>query len=78
MKIRTKQEVEEFQNAVNQCSGKVWLVAPNGKQYDLKSDVQQYLGIASLIGEGSEDMELFTSDFNDEMIMMDVYGRLSA
>ena len=78
MKITTKQEVEAFQNAIDQCSGKVWLVAPNGKQYDLKSDVERYLGIASLISENGEDMELFTSDYNDDMIMMELYGKLSA
>ena len=78
MKITNKQQVEAFQNAIDQCSGKVWLVSPEGKQYDLKSDTERYLGLASLISENGEEMELFTSDYNDEMIMMDLYGKLTA
>jgi hypothetical protein len=78
MKITNKREVEAFQKAIDECKGKVWLVAPDGRRYDLKSDIERYLGIASLISDNGEEMELFTSDYNDEMIMMNLYGELTA
>ncbi len=75
MKIRTQQDIEALQAALNRCSRTVWLIGPDGEQYDLKSDRELHQGIDRLTGDDSEAMELFTSNYADEMVMMEFYSR---
>ena len=75
MKIRTQQDIEAFMAALARCSRTVWLIGPNGEQYDLKSDWELHQGIDRLTEDGSEAMELFTSNYPDEMVMMEFYSR---
>ena len=78
MKIRSMKEIAEFNEAVERCSRNVWLVAPNGERFDLKSERGLCRGLARLIEDDREEMELFTEGYEDEMIMMDLYRRLTA
>ncbi len=73
--IRTEQDIVLFEKAVNSCRRSVWLVAPNGKQFNLKNTQERYSGIAMLLKDKFGEMELFTSCPEDEMIMMDFYGK---
>ena len=75
MMIRTKQDIHAFEKAIDRCNNSVWLVSPEGEQYDLKSDMERYLGIARLIQDQKNEMELFAATYADEMIMMDFYRR---
>ena len=75
MKIRTQQDVEALQAALDRCSRTVWLIGPGGEQYDLKSDRELHQGIDRLSGDEGENMELFATNYADEMVMMEFYSR---
>lgn len=74
MILRTEKDVASFEEVVNNCRRIVWLVAPNGKQFNLKSLEDRYNGIAMLLKDKFGEMEIFTSCPEDEMLMMDFYG----
>ncbi len=73
MLIRTEQDIIPFENAVKKCRRPVWLVSPDGEYYNLKNIQEFYLGIAKLLKDKHGEMEIFTSCFEDEKIMMDFY-----
>lgn len=75
MMIRTEKDAASFEEAVNSCRRVVWLVAPDGKQFNLKSEQDRQAGIAMLLKDKFGEMEIFASCPEDEMIMMDFYGR---
>ncbi len=75
MMIKTEQDIALFEQAVNCCRRAVWLVTPNGTQLNLKNTQERYSGIAMLLKDRYGEMEIFTSCPEDEMIMMDFYGR---
>ena len=75
MKIRNQQDVEALRAALNRCRRSVWLVTPSGEQVDLKSDRELHRGIDLLSESDADSMELFASNYADEMVMMDYYSR---
>ena len=75
MKIRTRQDMDAFQAALDKCSETVWLIGPGGEQFDLKSDRELPQGLGRLIRDDADTMELFASNYADEMVMMDFYSR---
>ena len=78
MKIRTHQDMEAFRAALDKCSRTVWLIGPDGEQYDLKSDRELRQGLERLTEDDAEVMELFASNYADEMVMMDFYSHHAA
>ena len=48
----------------------VFLVSSDGTQYNMKSADQNKAGMARWIRDFSHEMEIYTCDFEDEMIMM--------
>jgi hypothetical protein len=78
MKIRTHQDMEAFKDAIEKCSRTVWLIGPDGEQYDLKSDRELRQGLERLTEDDAEVMELFASNYADEMVMMDFYSHHAA
>ena len=75
MKIRTRQDMDAFRAALDKCSETVWLIGPGGEQYDLKSDRELRQGLVRLARDDAEAMELFASNYADEMVMMEFYSR---
>ena len=45
-------DVDEFEELLDQCSGKVELVSKEGDRVDLKGRMGQYLSLASMISNG--------------------------
>ena len=78
MKIRTHQDMEAFKDAIEKCSRTVWLIGPDGEQYDLKSDRELRQGLERLTEDDAEVMERFASNYADEMVMMDFYSHHAA
>lgn len=66
MKIKNIKEVEEFIKTVDSCQGNVFLKSIYGDNYNLKSKLSQYVGIGAIIGNHSEDLELFCDNKEDE------------
>lgn len=66
--------VEAFQEAINRCSGSVWLEdKTNGDKLDLKSTFSQYLAIGRLIEDQNENLELFARNREDEQIILEFF-----
>ncbi len=78
MKIRSMREIEAFNEALDRCTRNVWLVAPDGERFNLKSERERCRGLARLIEDENEELELFADGYEDEFIMMELYRRLSA
>lgn len=66
MKIRNIKEAEEFIKTVDSCKGEVYLTSQYGDKFNLKSKLSQYVGIATLIGEHADALELWCDDKEDE------------
>ena len=68
MTIRNNEEKEMFENAIDRCQQAVWLITPEGRQYDLKTPDGRDQGIAIMeSARGYQEPELFTTCFEDEM-----------
>ena len=59
MKFKKAIEVDEFMRTVQSCEGEVWIESPMGDKYVLKSVFSQYIAMAALLTEKSEELELF-------------------
>ncbi len=59
MKLKNITEIEDFIDAVDSCKRNVWLESPEGDKYNLKSKFSQYLGLAALLSEKGEFLELY-------------------
>ena len=70
MTTRTQNDVRNFNEAINKCRMPVFLVSSDGTQYNMKSADQNAAGMARWIRDFSHEMEIFTCDLEDEMIMM--------
>ena len=70
MTTRTENEVRNFNEAIKKCRMPVFLVSSDGTEYNMKSAAQNKAGIARWIKDRNNDMEIFTCDLEDEMIMM--------
>ena len=70
MTTRTEREVRNFNEAINKCRMPVFLVSSDGTEYNMKSDDQNKAGMARWIKDRSNEMEIYTCDLEDEMIMM--------
>jgi hypothetical protein len=70
MTTRTQNDVRNFNEAISKCRMPVFLVSSDGTQYNMKSADQNKAGMARWIRDFSRQMEIFTCDLEDEMIMM--------
>ena len=72
MTIRNNEEKKMFENAIDRCRRTVWLITPEGEQFDLKTPTGRNQGIAKMLNaKGYEEPELFTSCFEDEMAIFE-------
>ena len=70
MTTRTEREVRNFNEAINKCRMPVFLVSSDGTEYNMKSADQNKAGMARWIKDRRNEMEIYTCDLEDEMIMM--------
>jgi len=72
MKIRTNEEIRMFEDAINRCRKAVFLVTPDGRQYDMKTPSGFCQGMTMLLNaQDFAEPELFTTCFEDEMVMFE-------
>lgn len=70
MKFTNSEQIEKFLAAVDECERDVCLRSIYGDVYNLKSRLSQYLGVAALLSEHGEELELWCADKNDEIKML--------
>ncbi len=62
--------------AVDCCKKSVWLITPEGEQFDVKTPAGRYQGIARMLNvKEYEEPELFASCFEDEMVIYEYFSR---
>lgn len=66
MKFTTYEEIREFLDIVDSCRSDVYLKSLYGDVYNLKSRLSQYLGVAALLREHGDELELVCADKEDE------------
>ena len=72
MSIRTENELKKFEDAINRCRNTVFVVTPDGTEYDLKAPEDHKKGMAALFNaDDSMDAEIFATTHEDEMVMID-------
>ena len=77
MKIKSIEDIERFKEVIKKCEGQVWLESIYGDKYNLKSELSQYIAMAALLKDKNEDLELFASNQNDEVLLINFISTLS-
>lgn len=66
MKIQNITDVDKFFNVIDECTGVVELVSPEGDRINLKSKLSQYLSMATIFSNGYiNELELVAHDKED-------------
>ena len=74
MKFENSTQIDEFLAAVDTCKKDVYLKSPYGDVYNLKSRLSQYLGVAALLSEHGDELELWCTTKEDESRMLNYLG----
>lgn len=77
MRIRTENEVKEFNAALDRCTSSVWLMGP-GEEYNMKNEGDYAQGMARLMGGNADQLGIFTTSNADLAVMMDICQKLAA
>ena len=78
MKIRTENEVKEFNAALDKCVSDVWLIGANDEHYNMKKEAEYARGLARIMGDEGDQLGIFTTSYEDEIIMMNICNKLAA
>ena len=74
MLLKNACDVNALVDAVAKCNGDVLLRSVDGREeFNLKSTLSQYIGIARLCEEKGDQYEIFCMDRNDEGRMMQFF-----
>lgn len=77
MLLKNANDINSLISAVEKCSGDVILRSVDGKEeFNLKSTLSQFLGIARLCEERGDEYEIFCMNRNDEGYMMQFFFEL--
>ena len=77
MKIRTANDIREFNAALEKCTHPVWLMGPN-EIYNMKNEEEYIEGILRLTEGHDEQLGIFTASYEDEMTMTDFFLKMAA
>ncbi|MEE1164530.1 MAG: hypothetical protein UHU21_12665 [Lachnospiraceae bacterium] len=78
MNIRTGNDIKEFNAALNNCTGIVWLMGPNDECYNMKNTDEYIEGMLRLAEGHDDQLGIFTTSYEDEMTMMDYFEHMAA
>ena len=78
MKIKDTDTLQAFEKAIDKCEEAVFLLTPDGQQFNLKNPMEKYEGIGRLLEDEDEQMELFTNDGQDEAVLFDFFRQYQA
>ena len=78
MKIRTANELKEFNAAINKCNNEVWLMGPNDESFNMKNEEEYIEGVIRLTEGHDEQLGIFTASYEDEITMMSFLEKMAA
>lgn len=75
MLLKNATDVQKLIEAVSKCSGDVILRSVDGsEEFNLKSTLSQYMGIARLCEERGDEYEVFCMNVSDEPYLLQFFG----
>lgn len=78
MLLKNIKDIESLRKAVQKCEGDVILRSVDGREeFNLKSTLSQYLGIARLCEENGDNYEVFCMHKADEQFMLSFFNNLA-
>jgi hypothetical protein len=78
MKIRTANDIKEFNAALSKCTKDVWLMGPNEEAFNMKNEEEYIEGIIRLTEGHDDQLGIFTTSREDEMTMMNFLEKMAA
>ena len=75
MKLTSIQEINAFKDAIDRASGNVWAEDTDGRRYDLKDEMEQYIAIGEMLKDPDNNLEIFTSSKSAESALLDFFSR---
>ena len=73
MNFKTIAEVNMLLETVKKCKSDVWLSSSSGDQFNLKSPLCAYVGVASLLTEKGKELHLWCYNSEDMRIIDDFF-----
>ena len=78
MKIRTADDIREFNAALDKCNHSVWLMGPNDEAYNMKNEEEYIEGIIRLAEDHDDQLGFFTTSREDEAVMFNYFAKMAA
>ena len=78
MKIRTANDIKEFNVALDKCTHPVWLMGPNDECYNMKNEEEYIEGMIKLTEGHDDQLGIFTDSYDDEMTMLKFFKQMAA
>lgn len=79
MLLKNVKDINSLISAVNKCKDDVLLRSVDGREeFNLKSTLSQYIGIARLCEDHGDEYEVFCMDKTDERYMLAFFQDLNA
>lgn len=66
MNFQNADQIDDFLEAVQKCTGGVYLKSTDGDVFNLKSRLSQYVAIGALLDDEGDELELFCDRTEDE------------
>ena len=78
MKIRTANDIREFNAALTNCKNEVWLMGANDESFNMKNEEEYIEGMIRLTEGHDDQLGIFTTSREDEAVMMKYFLKMAA
>ena len=78
MKIRTANDIREFNAALTNCKNEVWLMGANDESYNMKNEDEYIEGMIRLTEGHDDQLGIFTDSYEDEVTMLKFFKQMAA
>ena len=70
MKFTSREQIDGFLEAIQECKGDVYLESAEGDRFNLKSQLSMFIGIGRLLEKKGDELELFATNKTDEAVLL--------
>lgn len=79
MILKNVKNIESLLTAISKCKGDVYLRSVDGsEEFNLKSTLSQYIGIARLCEDHGDEYEIFCANIGDEGYLFEFFYELKS
>ena len=76
MSMHSMNEINAMKRIIEEARGEIWAEDMNGTRYDLKNELSQYIVFGAMLKGSRDEYELFASDANDEIALINFFRSL--